>query len=31
VAALQVLPKSGYRDTLEGIPRAVAEHIGTLG
>jgi hypothetical protein len=26
-----VLPKSGYRDTLEGIPRAVAEHIGTLG
>jgi len=30
VAALQVLPKSGYRDMLEGIPRAVAEHVGTL-
>jgi octaprenyl-diphosphate synthase len=31
VAALQVLPKTGYRDTLEGIPRAVAEHVATLG
>jgi octaprenyl-diphosphate synthase len=31
VAALQVLPKSGYRDTLAGIPRAVAEHVATLG
>jgi octaprenyl-diphosphate synthase len=31
VASLQVLPKSGYRDTLEGIPRAVAEHVATLG
>jgi geranylgeranyl pyrophosphate synthase len=31
VAALQVLPKSRYRDTLEGIPRAVADHVGKLG
>jgi octaprenyl-diphosphate synthase len=31
VAALQVLPKSSFRDTLEGIPRAVAEHVGTMG
>ena len=31
VAALQVLPKTGYRDTLEAIPRAVAEHVATLG
>ena len=31
VAALQVLPKTRYRDTLEGIPRAVAEHVGKLG
>jgi octaprenyl-diphosphate synthase len=31
VASLQVLPKSSYRDTLEGITCAVAEHIGTLG
>jgi octaprenyl-diphosphate synthase len=31
VAALQVLPKTGYRDTLEGIPRAVAEHVAKLG
>jgi hypothetical protein len=31
VASLQVLPKSTYRDTLEGITRTVAEHIGTLG
>jgi octaprenyl-diphosphate synthase len=31
VASLQVLPKSGFRDTLEGVPRAVAEHVGTLG
>jgi octaprenyl-diphosphate synthase len=30
VASLQVLPKTSYRDTLEGIPRAVAEHVGTL-
>jgi geranylgeranyl pyrophosphate synthase len=30
-AALQVLPKTRYRDTLEGIPRAVAEHVGKLG
>jgi octaprenyl-diphosphate synthase len=31
VASLQVLPKTKFRDTLEGIPRAVAEHISTLG
>lgn len=31
VAALQVLPHTGFRDTLEGIPRAVAEHVATLG
>lgn len=31
VASLQVLPKTGYRNTLEAIPRAVAEHIATLG
>src|SRR5277367_3755021 len=31
VASLQVLPKSGYRNTLEGIPRAVADNVGTLG
>jgi octaprenyl-diphosphate synthase len=31
VASLQVLPKSKYRDTLEGISRAVAEHVATLG
>jgi octaprenyl-diphosphate synthase len=31
VASLQVLPKSGYRDTLEQIPRAVADHVATLG
>ena len=31
VASLQVLPKSSYRDTLEGVPRAVAEHVATLG
>jgi octaprenyl-diphosphate synthase len=31
VASLQVLPKSSYRDTLEGISRAVAEHVATLG
>jgi octaprenyl-diphosphate synthase len=30
VAALQVLPKSSYRETLEGLPRAVAEHVATL-
>ena len=30
VASLQVLPKSSYRDTLEGIPRAVAEQVATL-
>jgi len=31
IASLQVLPKSGFRDTLEGVPRAVAEHVATLG
>jgi len=31
VASLQVLPKTGYRETLVGIPRAVAEHVATLG
>jgi len=31
VASLQVLPKSSYRNTLEGISRAVAEHVATLG
>ena len=31
VAALQVLPRSGYRETLEAIPRAVAEHVAALG
>jgi octaprenyl-diphosphate synthase len=31
VASLQVLPKSSYRDTLEAIPRALAEHVATLG
>ena len=31
VASLQVLPKTPYRDTLEGLPRAVSEHVGTLG
>ena len=31
VASLQVLPKSSFRDTLEGIPRAVAEHVAALG
>jgi octaprenyl-diphosphate synthase len=31
VASLQVMPKSRYRDTLESLPRAVAEHVGTLG
>jgi octaprenyl-diphosphate synthase len=31
IASLQVLPKSGFRETLEGIPRAVSEHVGTLG
>jgi octaprenyl-diphosphate synthase len=31
VASLQVLPKSRYRETLESLPRAVAEHVGTLG
>jgi octaprenyl-diphosphate synthase len=30
VASLQVLPKTTYRETLEGIPRAVAEHVGKL-
>jgi octaprenyl-diphosphate synthase len=30
IASLQVLPKTSFRDTLEGIPRAVAEHVGTL-
>ncbi len=31
IASLQVLPKSKYRDTLESLPRAVAEHVATLG
>ena len=31
VASLQVLPKTSFRETLEGIPRAVAEHVATLG
>ena len=31
VASLQVLPKTSYRETLEGISRAVADHVGTLG
>jgi octaprenyl-diphosphate synthase len=31
VASLQVLPKSSFRDTLEQIPRAVAEHVASLG
>ena len=30
-ASLQVLPKSSYRETLEGIARSVAEHVATLG
>jgi octaprenyl-diphosphate synthase len=30
IAALQVLPKSRSRQALEDIPRAVAEHVGTL-
>jgi octaprenyl-diphosphate synthase len=30
-ASLQVLPKSGYRDTLEGIAGAVAQHVAALG
>jgi octaprenyl-diphosphate synthase len=30
VASLQVLPKSRWRDTLESLPRAVAEHVGKL-
>ncbi len=30
IASLQVLPKSQYRDTLEGIPRAVAEQVANL-
>ena len=31
VASLQVLPKTSFRETLEAIPRAVAEHVATLG
>jgi octaprenyl-diphosphate synthase len=31
VASLQVLPRTSFRDTLEGVPRAVAEHVATLG
>jgi octaprenyl-diphosphate synthase len=31
VAALQVLPKSKYRDTLEALPQAVADHVAKLG
>jgi len=30
VASLQVLPKTSYREMLEGIPHAVAEHVATL-
>ena len=30
IASLQVLPRTPARDTLEEIPRAVAEHVGTL-
>ncbi len=30
IASLQVLPKSSYRNTLEEIPRAVAEHVSKL-
>jgi len=31
ISSLQVLPKSSYRDTLEQIPRALAEHVAALG
>jgi octaprenyl-diphosphate synthase len=31
IASLQVLPKNHFRDTLESLPRAVAEHVGALG
>ena len=31
IASLQVLPRSGFRDTLESLPRTVAEHVATLG
>ena len=31
IASLQVLPKTSFRETLEGLPRAVSEHVGTLG
>lgn len=31
VASLQVLPKSSYRETLESLPNAVAQHVATLG
>ena len=31
VAALQVLPKNKYRDTLEALPKAVADHVAKLG
>lgn len=31
VAALQVLPRTEYRDTLEEIPQAVAGHVASLG
>ena len=31
VASLQVLPKSSFRETLEQIPSALAEHVATLG
>jgi octaprenyl-diphosphate synthase len=30
-ASLQVLPKSSFRETLEGIARAVADHVAMLG
>ena len=31
IASLQVMPKTSFRDTLEGVPHAVAEHVATLG
>ncbi len=31
IASLQVLPKSPFRDTLEQIPAALADHVSTLG
>ena|ERR1700677_4659271 len=31
ITSLHVLPKTSYRDTLENLSRAVAEHVSTLG